>query len=131
MRRSLLAVGLALFWGCGSSTSSSVSTVNLSGNYSGSITDSINGAGTIHFTLVQAASSITGTFESVYPAGTSSGAVSGTANGLNVTATLTPSVPTLCPFNVVAIPSNFGEQLEGTAVAFNCPAETAAFTVTR
>jgi hypothetical protein len=131
MRRSLLALGLVLSSACGSSTSPTVSTVNLSGTYSGTITDSINGAGTLHLVLAQAGSSITGTFQSVYPAGTSSGSVSGAANGLNVTALLTPSVPTLCPFNVVAIPSNFGVQLDGTAVAFDCPAESATFTVTR
>jgi hypothetical protein len=118
-------IGLALV-GCGGDDDED----NLSGNYQGTIQDSLVGTGTITATLVQNDSTVTGTFQTSFPAGTSGGSLSGTRNGDAFTFILTPSQPLACPLNVAVTVD--GDEIQGTYAAFNCPvAETGSFTLTR
>jgi hypothetical protein len=115
----------------GSSTGPSQS-LNLSGNWSGSISDTVSGAGTIRLTLAQSGSSITGTEQSVYNAGTGSGSLTGSVNGLTLTGIAAPSVPTECQSSITAAINSSGTQISGTAATFDCTAaESATFTVTK
>jgi hypothetical protein len=118
-------IGLALV-GCGGDDDED----NLSGNYRGTIQDSLAGTGTLTATLVQNDSTVTGTFQTSFPLGNGGGSVSGTRSDDALTLTITPPQPIACPLNVTAIID--GDEIQGTYVAFNCAvAETGSFTLTR
>jgi hypothetical protein len=131
MRRLVVIVVALLVSTCGGSSPSSPS-LNLSGNWSGTIVDSLAGTGVLHMTVAQSGSSLTGTAASVYPTGQGGGSFAGTLNGTNITGTTTPSVPTLCPSNFTAVVNSAGTQLSGTLAAFNCTVpETATLNLTK
>lgn len=94
---------------------------SLSGNYVGTLQDSVAGAGTVQATLSESGSSLSGTLQSTFanPQNNNSGTISGTVNGTSVTLTFTPSVPTSCPFNATLTQVS-ATQLTGTYAAFNC-----------
>ena len=118
-------IGLAVV-GCGGDDEED----NLSGNYRGTIQDSLAGTGTITATLAQNDSMVTGTFQISFPAGTSGGSIAGTRDGDAFTFILTPSQPQACPLNVTVTVD--GDEIQGTYAAFNCPeVETGSFTLTR
>ena len=125
MKTSLVgAVSLLLctmLLGCGGSPSSpSAAAANLSGTWAGPLTSTLVGNGTVQVTLNQSGSSLSGTWLSTFPdpSNNNSGSLSGTVNGSNVSATLTPSDPTNCPLNVTATVN--GNVMTGTYAAFNC-----------
>ena len=90
-----------------------------SGTWSGTLNDSIGGAGTVTATMSQSGSELVGTWQATFAAG---GSNSGTLQGLirtnDVLIELYPSDPTTCPFALVAQRS--GSTLSGTYVAFAC-----------
>ena len=105
----------------------------LSGNYRGTIQDSVYGAGMIVFSLSESGSTVTGTYSSQFPAGTSSGSISGTvnSNGASLAATLTPSVSTGCSRNLNGTISSNSSNISGSYAAIACSAsETGTFNVT-
>ena len=117
---------------CGGDGGNSSPFGSVSGNYAGTIQDSVAGAGTVKGTLSESGSSLSGTFQA-----TSanlqflSGTVSGTINGTSITLTFTPSVPTSCPANIT-LNQVSATQLTGTYVAFNCTqADSGTINVTR
>jgi hypothetical protein len=106
---------------------------SLTGNYTGTIQDSLAGAGTLQATLSQAGSSLTGTFQTTFanPNNNGSGTISGTVNGTSVTLIITPSVPTACPFNATLTQVS-STQITGTYTALNCTvAESGTVNITR
>jgi len=118
-------IGLALV-GCGGDDDED----DLSGNYRGTIQDSLVGTGTMTATLVQNDSTVTGTFQTSFPLGNGGGSISGTRSDDALTLTVTPPQPSACPLNMTAIID--GDEIQGTYVAFNCSVvETGSFTLTR
>jgi hypothetical protein len=100
--------------------------------FRGTIQDSLAGPGTITVTLVQTGSTVTGTFQTSFAAGTSGGNLSGTSDDDTFMLIFTPSQPLGCPLNVTAIIENDieGDEIQGTYAAFNCPVvQTGSFTL--
>jgi hypothetical protein len=105
----------------------------LSGNYTGTIQDSVLGAGLLVFSLTESGSTVTGTYSTQFPAGTISGSISGTVNnnGASLSATLTPSASTVCSSNLNGTISSNSSNISGSYAAIACPAsETGSFNVT-
>lgn len=124
--------------GSGGVTSPSASApagVTLNGNYSGTASDTAYGSGSVQLTLSQSGTSITGTYASQYPAYSvvGGGSVSGTVNNSQtLSATLQPSIPTACPYQLTGTISGGGANISGTYAAFNCSAVvTGTFNVTK
>ncbi len=92
--------------------------INYSGSWVGSIQDSVAGSGTVSATLTQSGTSIVGTWQAVFAAGTNGGSLSGVVNGSQVILELFPSSVTACPFRVVATGS--ATSMSGNYAAFNC-----------
>ena len=96
---------------------------SFTGTWTGPIT--IAGAelppGTATVTITQTGSSLSGTWSTVYPTEpplTTSGAFSGTANGMALQGTLSPSDPDLCSYTINATVS--GTVMTGTFATVNC-----------
>ena len=96
---------------------------SFNGTWTGPIT--IAGAelppGTATVTITQTGSSLSGTWSTVYPTEpplTTSGAFSGTANGMALQGTLSPSDPDLCSYTINATVS--GTVMTGTFATVNC-----------
>ena len=102
----------------GDSPTSPSAPVSLTGTWTGTIQDSLVGAGTARVTIAQSGSSLTGTWSFTAGGDTNSGSLSGSVTGSSLSVTLTPSVPTSCPFQVTATVS--GNTITGTYAAFNC-----------
>jgi hypothetical protein len=119
---------------CGSSTPTAP-TVNLNGNYAGTASDSLFGSGTLQLTISQTGNNLSGTYSSNYPAAGASGggAISGTVNnGQTVSATLQPSIPTACPYQLTGVIAGGGANVSGTYASFNCTVGvTGTFNVNR
>jgi hypothetical protein len=131
-----LALAFALAWGaCGGSSSTSPTSVSLNGNYSGPIADTVYGSGTILMTLSQNGSGLTGTYSSQFPAAgvQGGGSMSGTVNnGQSLSASLQPSNPILCPYQLTGTIAGGGASISGTFASFNCTVtETGTFNVSR
>jgi hypothetical protein len=123
-----LALGMVA---CGSSSTSSPTSVSVFGNYSGTLQDSAFGVGTIQLTLSQSGSSLTGTYEDQFTAGAGGGSITGTVNGVSFSATLTPGVSTVCPVTLTGTINNGGSNISGTYSTFHCSApETGSFNLT-
>jgi hypothetical protein len=118
----LLAAAMLFLSACagGSSGGNSTPSFSYSGTWTGTINDSLAGAGSITVTLVQAGSNIAGTWQALFPAvgGSNGGNVVGVIDNTQVIAQLNPSDPATCPFDVVAVRS--GNTLSGTYAAFDC-----------
>jgi len=112
----ILAVGLSACGGSGGGPGAS--TFSYSGTWTGTIVDSIGGAGTMTVTIVQSGANIAGTWQALAPGLTNGGNVVGIVDNTQVLAQLNPSDPTTCPFDVVAVRS--GSTLSGTYAAFDC-----------
>ncbi len=110
---------------CGSPTEPS-----LSGTWRGTAQDNIGGSGTFEVTLAQTGSNISGTWLIAFPSSDNGGSLSGTISGSSLSATLSPSNPNSCPFNLTATVS--GTVLSGTYASFNCIiAITGSFSATK
>jgi hypothetical protein len=117
-------VGLVLV-GCGGDGAED----DVSGNYQGTIQDSLAGSGTMTATLAENDSTVTGTFATSFPQGNGGGSVSGSRTDNALTLTVIPAVGTACPVNVTATID--GDEIRGTYAAFNCNVpETGNFTLT-
>jgi hypothetical protein len=119
MTRGVFLLGvLVLCSACGSLTGPGSD--SLSGSWTGVTSGSSGGPGAVQTTIGQSGSALSGTWGAQYanPLNNSSGSLSGKVSGDTVTLTLSPSVPTSCPYTVTAIKS--GETLAGTFATFNC-----------
>lgn len=114
----LFIIGCSTITSCGSENSDS-NTIDITGTWKGTANDNVGGTGNFTVTLSQSASKVTGTWYISFPSVgyDNAGNVSGTINGSSVSATLTPSDPTDCPFNLTANVS--GKQMSGTYASFN------------
>jgi len=78
------------------------------------------GDGTLTVTFLQSGKTLSGTWATTFtdPSYNDSGSLSGAVDGAQVAATLTPSDPTSCPYNVAGTFS--GAAINGTFAAFDC-----------
>ena len=103
----------------GSSSPNGPSTSSVSGTWTGSITSNqAAGSGPARVTLSQTGNNLSGTWSVTGPNSPDSGSLTGSINGSGVSLTLSPSVPTNCPYTVTATVS--GNSMNGTYAAFNC-----------
>ena len=92
----------------------------------GATTDSQLGTGSIiRATLSQSDAQVTGTWESPFPTlgfdDDHNGTLSGSVNGLSVSATFTISgIPGVCSFSVLATLNSSGTQMVGTYAEMSC-----------
>ena len=85
---------------------------------------------TVRVTVAQNGSSLTGTWSISAAVQTNSGSLSGSVTGSSLSITLTPSVPTSCPYQLTATVT--GNTITGTYASFNCTvAVSGSLTVTR
>jgi hypothetical protein len=110
---------------CGSSSSpTGPSTHSVNGTWSGSITSNLAvGSGPATVTLSQSGNRLSGTWSVIGPTSPDSGSLTGSVDGSAVSVTLSPSVPTGCPYTATMTVS--GNSMTGTYAAFNCTASIA------
>ena len=120
-----VVAGLILFGaaGCGNDSPTAPTPFSFTGTWTGPIT--IAGTelppGTATVTITQTGSSLSGTWSTVYPTEpplTTSGAFSGTANGMALQGTLSQSDLDLCSYTINATVS--GTVMTGTFATVNC-----------
>lgn len=130
MRRLAIAA-LALFSAC-STDSPTAAVSNVAGSWSGALTNTVVGNGTLTLTIVQSGNSLSGTYATTFPTSinNNSGNLTGTINGTQITATLSSSVAALCPSNLAAVLSS--TSISGTTTDHDCkgPASN-TFTITK
>jgi|CXWL01.1.fsa_nt_gi hypothetical protein len=102
------------------------SELSVGGTWSGSVTDSIGGSGTLRQVISQSGSALTGTWTGTYASGTSSGTTAGTVSGSNVSMTLTG---TLLQWNVTAVVN--GNTMNGSFTPRTAGASTGTFSLTK
>ena len=95
---------------------------SFNGTWTGPIASNVPGVppGTATVTITHTGSSLSGTWATVYPDSmfNSAGSFSGTASGMSLEGTLSPSIPTECPYTINATVS--GNLMTGTYASFNC-----------
>jgi hypothetical protein len=95
------------------------STPSVSGTWSGTITSNqVAGSGPARVTISQTDNNLSGSWSVTGPNGPDSGSLTGSVDGSAVSMTLSPSVPTSCPYTATATVS--GNSMTGTYAAFNC-----------
>ena len=133
VRNRLFVMPLALVMAFSVSACGSPTEPSLSGTWRGTAQDNIGGSGTFEVTLAQTSSNISGTWLIAFPSNPAldnGGSLSGTISGSSLSATLSPSNPNGCPFNLTATVS--GTVLSGTYASFNCViAITGSFNATK
>lgn len=132
MRRLFIGVLLLGAFACGGKNSPTAPSTSLSGTWLGTVTAAGFPAGNVRMTIAQSGASLSGTWGTTYQDSTlnGSGSLSGNVAGANVTVVLSPSIPTSCPFNVVATVN--GSTMSGTFAAFNCSVTSSGgFSVTK
>ena len=109
-----VGVGVAVLPDRGGSASPP-SAPTLAGTYVGTAQDSAGGTGSVTIALTHSGSYVTGTWRGAEPWWR---ALNGTVNGSAINATLLPSVPNACPYNLSATVA--GNRITGTYTSFNC-----------
>jgi hypothetical protein len=94
---------------------------NLTGTWTGTITDSLAGMGSLLLTISQTGHQLTGTWQSTFPNPTNnnSGTLAGTINGDAIALTLTSTQTQACSLTVVATRDD-DHHFTGTYAAANC-----------
>ncbi|MGE3542031.1 MAG: hypothetical protein AB7N91_32025 [Candidatus Tectimicrobiota bacterium] len=104
----------------------------VSGNYQGTIQDSIAGPGTLRVSIIQQGNQLSGSWQSSFnnAANDNSGTLSGTAGEDDAQVIFTPARVTACPFQTTLDVND--SRLQGTYAAFNCTTTlTGTLSVTR
>jgi hypothetical protein len=108
---------------CGGSSPAAPSQSSASGTWKGTITNSLaSGSSPATLTLSQSGSSLSGTWNLVGPDGSTTGSLTGEAVGSLLSLTLSPGVPTQCPYSLNASISN--NRMTGIYASFNCTVVT-------
>lgn len=116
------AVGAAA---CAAKSTTAPAQFNVSGDWSGSMSDALLGASAVSFSLAQTGDSVTGSWAAVYADTTKdiSGSVVGNVVGSTLTILLKPASPPTCqygPFEFTATETS-STTLSGTFAAVQCP----------
>lgn len=134
LRVVLIILTFAITVSCGSSTTSPSSP--LSGTWTGTLTDSVAGAGTTQATITESGMTLTGTYTDTFPSlpiANNSGTLSGTVNGSSVSITTSPSSAVICAVLETGTLNAASTQVTGTyASVSSCTAThtTGTFTAT-
>lgn len=108
----------------------SVGAPDYSGQWVGSVFDSVGGAGTGNITIAQSGSQITGSWQIGFGSLVNSGSLQGVVSGNSISAQLYPSRADACPYTLTATRS--GNTLNGNYSAFSCTISiSGTFTGTR
>ena len=94
------------------------SSFNYSGQWTGTIQDSLGGPGTISASIAQSGRNLTGTWSATFNSGNSGGSLTGVVTGNSVVVELEPSNRENCPFRLVA--NRSGNTMSGDYSAFDC-----------
>jgi hypothetical protein len=138
MQRALVIVGMVALAACSGKVSTAPGGVDVSGNWSGPMSDALLGNGTLSFSLVQAANdSLSGTWATTFPDSSRDlgGNVYGAVNGSTVSIVLKPAGAPTCqygPFRFTAAVSG-STSMSGTfAPAYACVViDSGTFSVSR
>lgn len=126
----LFAGLLTVLTACGSTGGGGPSGFSYGGQWSGTIQDSVAGPGTVTVTLTQSSSTLSGTWQAAFTAGSNGGSAVGTINGNQVVLELHPASVLVCPYR--AILNRSGNTLSGNYTAFNClDSVTGTVTITK
>lgn len=117
LRLAALALLLTVLSAC-TSGGGGPAAFDYSGQWTGTIQDSIAGTGTVSASLAQSGNQLGGTWSATFNAGNNGGSLTGVITGNSVVIELYPSNPSLCPYRVVA--NRSGSSLTGDYSAFNC-----------
>lgn len=120
MKYILLVVAVLSLSACGSSPVTP-SSEDMSGTWSGTQNTTL-GQNTVSVSVSQSGSSLRGTWSSLFPSSPNNnngGQFTGTKSGASVSLTLTPSVPTNCPFTFTGTLTTVSN-MSGTFAAFSC-----------
>jgi opacity protein-like surface antigen len=112
MKTLLALVVVLLLAGCSSSSA------DYSGQWVGTVSDTVGGVGQGNLTISQSGSQLTGSWQIGFTGGLNSGSLQGTVSGSSVSVQLYPSRPDACPYNLTATRS--GDTLTGNYAAYNC-----------
>ena len=108
---------------------------DLTGTWTGTITDSVAGIGALSLTITQTASQLTGTWQSTFadPTNTNGGSLSGSVAASSIALVLFAAQPQACELTVAVTRDNEAvDHFTGTYVAFNCArAESGSLEATR
>ena len=108
---------------------------DLTGTWTGTITDSVAGIGTLSLTITQTDSQLTGTWQSTFADSTDNngGNLSGSVAAASIALVLSAAQPQACSLTVAVTRDNEApDHFTGTYVAFNCArAESGSLEVTR
>jgi hypothetical protein len=109
-------VALAVLLACGSTEPR----FDITGNWGGQIKSSLSGNGALTLTVVQSGTNLSGTWSAIYsnPADNTGGSLTGSINGTNLEAALSPGNPLSCPVHATGILN--GSTISGTFAVFNC-----------
>jgi hypothetical protein len=136
MQRVILIVGAVALVACAKS-STAPATANVTGSWSGPISDAILGNGTISITLTEAKSdSVVGTWATIYqnPADDLSGNVEGHVSGATLSVVLKAINPTTCQFGPIDLTATVlgTTSMSGTFVTVPCAvSDSGSFTMIR
>lgn len=125
MQRVLLIFAAMAVIACGAKSTTAPITANVTGSWSGPISDALLGSGTLSLSLTQFGDSVTGSWSTSFPNASDDllGQVMGTISGSTIAVLLKPFGGSTCqygPFNLTATESVTGS-LSGTFMtAYNC-----------
>ena len=111
MQRIVMIAGMVALVACAKSATGPL-TANVTGSWSGPISDAQLGSGTLSLSLTQVSDSVTGTWATAYPNAASdlSGNVEGHVSGPTLSITMKSSNPSTCQFG----PINLTASVSGT-----------------
>lgn len=109
----------AVLISCGSDASTAPG-ANIAGNWSGALTNSVVGDGSLTLTIVQSADSLSGTWATTFPTlvNNSSGSVAGSIHGTQITAKLASDNRSICSTEITATLN--GVTISGTGKTYSC-----------
>ena len=119
---------------CGGNNSNAPPNNGLTGDWHGTIQDSLFGNGQVTFRLVQSGPNVAGKWSMTFsnPPNDDAGNVSGSTNGASVQMTFAPASPNPCMTLVTGSVTSGGDQMSGTYSNGNCPnQESGTFKVSK
>jgi len=125
MQRVLLIVATMAVIACGAKSTTAPITGNVTGSWSGPISDALLGPGTLSLSLTQVTDSVTGTWATTFPNANNDlvGLLAGNISGSTITVLLQPLGGSTCqygPFNLTATESGTTALSGKFITAYNC-----------
>ncbi|HYK53160.1 MAG TPA: hypothetical protein VEV38_06490 [Candidatus Eremiobacteraceae bacterium] len=140
MRQSKTVTAIVIFGvllvaaACGGNNSGAPASNGLTGNWHGTVQDSLFGTGQVSFQVTQTGSNVAGKWTMTFsnPPNDGAGDVSGSTSGASVQMTFAPASPNPCTTFVTGSVAAGGDQMSGTYNNGNCPnQESGTFTASK